>query len=178
MQKLAKFIYHSLLGWKIVGTFPAVDKCVVIVVPHTSWLDFPLGLLARKVLNEEMHYAAKKSLFRPLYGWYFRWTGGVPIDRTKRNDTVSALVQLFNERAKFRLTVAPEGTRKKVGEWKTGFYYIARAAAVPIVMVALDYGKKQIKVSPPIYTTADREGDLAIYKAFFRGVVGKVTKNS
>ena len=141
MQTLAKFIYFKILGWKLVGSFPQLDKCVVIVVPHTSWVDFFLGLLIRRVLNEDIHFIGKKALFKPPFGWYFRWMGGAPIDRSKNMDTVSATAKIFNQNKKFRLALSPEGTRKKVSEWKTGFYYIAKAAKVPIVMVAFDFGK-------------------------------------
>ncbi len=178
MQALAKFIYYKLLGWKTVGTFPDVDKCVVIVVPHTSWVDFFLGLLIRKVWNQEINYIGKKSLFDSPFGWFFRWTGGAPIDRSKSNDTVKATAKVFESRDVFRLTLAPEGTRKKVAEWKTGFYYIAKEANVPIVMVAFDFGKKQIKVSQPHFPTGDLEKDLKVYKAFYKGVIGKVPEYS
>lgn len=177
MQFLARLIYFKLLGWKVVGEFPYhIKKCVFIVVPHTSWVDFFLGLLIRKVWNAEINYVGKKSLFKPPFGFIFRWTGGAPIDRTKSNDTVSATAAIFRKRNIFRLTIAPEGTRKKVAKWKTGFYYIAKAAEVPIVLVAFDFGRKQIKVSEPKFPTDDMEADFKEYHEFYRGVVGKVPK--
>ncbi len=167
------------MGWKVTGRFPTeLDKGVFIVVPHTSNVDFFLGLLIRKVWNEEINWVGKKSLFKKPYGWLFKWLGGAPIDRSKNNDTVSATAAVFEERKRFRLTIAPEGTRKKVNKWKTGFYYIAKAAEVPIVLVAFDFGNKQIKVSKPRFTTDDKEADFKIYEAFFKGVKGKVTSNS
>ena len=178
MHALAKFIYFKLLGWELIGTFPKIEKCVVIVAPHTSWKDFFLGLLVRRVLNEEINYIGKKSLFNPPFGWYFRWMGGTPIDRSKNSDTVSAIAKIFNERKKFRLALSPEGTRKKVTEWKTGFYYIAKAAHVPIVMVAFDFGKKQVKISEPYSATEDKDADFKIYKDFFKGVLGRIPKNT
>lgn len=177
MQKLARFIYFKILGWKLVGNFPGhLDKFVVIVVPHTSWVDFFLSLLIREVWNEQINFIAKKSLFDSPLGWFFRWTGGAPIDRSKSSDTVTATAKIFRDREKFRLALSPEGTRKKVGQWKSGFYYIAKTAEVPIVMVAFDYGKKQIKVSKPLITTDDRSSDFAVYEAFFAGVQGKVPR--
>ncbi len=178
MQALAKFIYFKILGWQLLGSFPQLDKCVVIVVPHTSWVDFFLGLLVRRVLNEDIHFIGKKSLFKPPFGWFFRWMGGAPIDRSKRLDTVTAIAKIFKEKNKFRLALSPEGTRKKVSKWKTGFYYIAKEAKVPIVLVAFDFGKKQVKISEPQYPTSQLEKDFATYKAFFKGVVGKVPQNS
>ncbi|HDZ03530.1 hypothetical protein LCGC14_0127120 [marine sediment metagenome] len=174
MQKIAKFIYFRILGWKLNGEFPSyLDKFVSIVVPHTSWWDFLLGLLIRAVWQEEINFVGKKSLFKPPFGWFFRWTGGAPIDRTKNNDTVKATAQIFSERKKFRLALSPEGTRKKVEKWKTGFYFIAKTANVPIVLVAFDYGKKEIKISEPIISTDDKEADFKKYHAFFEGVKGK-----
>lgn len=174
MQQLAKFIYFTILGWTVNGKFPShLNKCVLIVVPHTSWWDFVLGLLIRKVWNEEINYIGKKSLFDSPLGWFFRWTGGAPIDRSKNNDTVKATAQIFNEREKFRLALSPEGTRKKVKQWKTGFYFIAKTANVPIVLVAFNYGKKEIKVSEPKDISDDQEADFAVYQSFFEGVEGK-----
>ncbi|WP_324025965.1 1-acyl-sn-glycerol-3-phosphate acyltransferase [Maribacter sp. BPC-D8] len=174
MQQIAKFIYFKILGWKLKGTFPShLDKFVAIVVPHTSWWDFLLALLIRAVWQEEINFVGKKSLFKPPFGWFFRWTGGAPIDRTKTNDTVKATAEIFSKRKKFRLALSPEGTRKKVEKWKTGFYFIAKTANVPIVLVAFDYGKKEIKISEPLLPTEDKEADFKKYHAFFEGVVGK-----
>jgi 1-acyl-sn-glycerol-3-phosphate acyltransferase len=179
MHSIAKLIYFKVLKWSLNGDFPShVKKCVIIVVPHTSWWDFLLGILVRNVWKEEINYIGKKSLFDSPFGWFFKWTGGTPIDRSKSNDTVSAIAKVFNEKDKFRLSLSPEGTRKKVSQWKTGFYFIAKAAKVPVVMVAFDYGKKQIKVSQPLSPTTDQEADFKIYKAFFKGVNGKVAQNS
>ena len=174
MHTLAKFIYYKVLGWKTVGKFPKLNKCVVAVVPHTSWLDFFLGLLVRRVINEEINFIGKKSLFKPPFGWYFRWMGGAPIDRSKSSDTVTAITNIFNEKEVFRLALSPEGTRKKVEKWKTGFYYIAKAAKVPIVLVAFDYGKKEIKFSEPQIPSENMNEDFKTYIAFFKGSVGKI----
>ena len=178
MKTLAKWLYFRILGWKLHGEFPDVAKCVVIVVPHTSWVDFFLGLLVRKIFNKEVNFIGKQSLFKPPFGWYFRWMGGAPIDRSKHNDTVKSTVKIFNEREQFRLALSPEGTRKKVAKWKTGFYYIAKAAEVPIVLIAFDYGKKEVKISEAIYTTDNKEEDFKKYKKFFEGVKGKIPEYS
>lgn len=179
MHSLAKFIYFKVIKWSLKGDFPShIKKCIIIVVPHTSWWDFLLGILVRNVWQEEINYIGKKSLFNSPFGWFFRMTGGTPIDRSKSNDTVSAIAQVFEEKKKFRLSLSPEGTRKKVTKWKTGFYFIAKAAKVPIVMVAFDYGKKEIKISQPYTPSSDQEADFKTYEAFFKGVKGKVAENS
>ncbi len=163
----------------MVGTFPSqVKKCVIIVVPHTSNIDFFMGLIVRRVMNEQINWIGKKSLFRFPLNYLFKALGGAPVDRSKNNDMVKATAALFEEREQFRLTLAPEGTRAKVDKWKTGFYYIAKAANVPIVLVAFDYGKKEIKVSEAHYTSNDKEIDFSKYYEFFKGVVGRVPKNS
>ena len=163
----------------MVGSFPGhLDKFVIAVVPHTSWVDFFLGLLVREVWNEPINWVGKKSLFKAPFGWFFKLMGGAPIDRSKNNDAVSAAAKVFAKREKFRLTLAPEGTRKKVSQWKTGFYYIAKAAEVPVVLVAFDFGKKQVKISEPLIATDDKVSDFLVYKNFFKGVIGKIPNNS
>lgn len=162
----------------MLGSFPDLKKCVVIVVPHTSWVDFVLGLLVREVIGVNIHYVGKKSLFKPPHGWFFRWMGGAPIDRSRSRDTVSAIARIFYEKDEFRLALSPEGTRKKVTEWRSGFYYIAKAAGVPIILVAFDFGRKQVKISEPMFPTADRETDFETYRRFFKGVLGRVPENS
>ena len=162
----------------MVGQFPGhLNKFVIAVVPHTSYMDFFLGLLIRKVWNEQINFVGKKSLFTFPFGYIFRRLGGEPIDRSKNNDMVSATVKVFQKREKFRLTIAPEGTRKKVEKWKTGFYYIAKGAQVPIVLIAFDFGKKQVKISEPMLTTDDKEADFKVYESFFKGVVGREQKS-
>ena len=172
MQRIATFIFRRLMGWTLIGTFPELDHCVVAVAPHTSWMDFPLGLVVRSMIGVPIHYVGKKSLFRPPFGWFFRWTGGAPVDREKNSDTVKAVAELFREREVFRLALAPEGTRKKVLRWRSGFYYIAMEAGVPIVLVAFDFGKKQVKISDPRLPTGDFQADYAEYQQFYEGVKG------
>lgn len=174
MKALASFIYYKLMGWKLTGNFPDVSKCVVIVVPHTSWVDFPVGLLVRKIVGVEINFIGKKSLFKPPFGWLFRYLGGAPVDRFKNEDTVASITRIFKSRDQFRLALSPEGTRKKVEKWRSGFYYIAKAAEVPIVMVAFDFGKKEVKISDPVWPTDDKEADFKTYLEFYKGVEGKI----
>lgn len=172
---LAKFIFFKLLGWNMTGKFSRdLKKCVVIVVPHTSWHDFYMGLLVRRNLGVDIKFLAKKELFESPFGWYFRWMGGTALDRTPGQNKVEAISKMFRERSEFRLAIAPEGTRKKVSEWKTGFYYISKAAGIPIVMIAFDYGKKCVKISNPFIPSEDKEQDFRKIKNFYKGVKGKV----
>ena len=178
MRWLAKFIYFKLLGWKIVGNTnfskDTIKKAVIIALPHTSWHDFYIGILLRKIVGIKTNFVAKKELFRWPIGYYFKAVGGKALDRTPGQNKVEAIAKLFEGATEFRLALAPEGTRKKVDEWKTGFYYIAKAAKVPIIMFTLDFGKKQNKISEPFYPTDDMDADFKFMKAFYKGVEGRV----
>ena len=171
---LSKFIFKHILGWKTTNNFPSeLKKYVVIAAPHTSWQDFPIGILARNTSGEKINFIGKGSLFKPPFGFFFRWLGGTPVDRSKSNNLVDAIVDIFNSKDTFRLALSPEGTRKKTERWKTGFYYIAKGAKVPIVLVTLDFGNKQVKISDPYYTTDDMDADFSYFHSFYEGVQGK-----
>ena len=178
MHWLAKFIYFKLLGWKIVGNTnfskDKIKKAVIIAVPHTSWHDFYIGVLLRKAVNIKVNFVAKKELFRWPFGYYFRAVGGRALDRTSGQNKVESIAKLFENEEEFRLALAPEGTRKKVETWRTGFYYIAKTANVPIIMFTLDFKNKHNKVSEPFYPTDNMEADFKFMKSFFEGVEGKV----
>jgi len=179
MKKIYRFIFFTILGWRLNGSIsPELKKCVMIVVPHTSWMDFVIGVFARGSIGLEMHYVAKKELFVFPFGIWFRWMGGTPLNRQKNENKVDAISAIFTERKIFRLAIAPEGTRKKVNNWKTGFYYIALKAEVPIVAVAFDYGKKEVKIAPPFYPTGNKETDFEILEMNYKGVTGFVPKKS
>lgn len=174
-MRFAKFIFKSILGWSIQGEFDkTILKTVVILLPHTSWHDFYMGALVRKIVQVPIHYVAKKELFDSPFGWYFSWMGGEPIERSSKQNKVEQIVNLFNSKKEFRLAIAPEGTRKKVNRWKSGFYYIAHHAKVPITAVALDYSSKTVKISEPFYTTGNYEKDVQVLEQFYQGVVGKI----
>ncbi|PHR89983.1 MAG: acyltransferase [Leeuwenhoekiella sp.] len=178
MKFIAKTIYR-LLGWKIVGRFPKeVRKMVVIAAPHTSWHDFYMGLLFRSIIDVKVNFLGKKELFRQPFGWYFKKVGGTPLDRTPGQNKVTYIASLFKEREIFRLALSPEGTRKKVTEWKTGFYFIAFEAGVPILPVTMDFGQKQHHIGDLFYPTGNLEADLKTLRHFFDGVVGKVPEYS
>ena len=171
---LSKFIFTKILGWKLANDFPHdLKKFVVIAAPHTSWQDFPIGILARNTSGIKINFIGKDSLFKGPFGFIFRSLGGTPVDRSKSNNLVEAIVQVFNKKEEFRLALSPEGTRKKVDKWKTGFYYIAKGAKVPIVMATLDFGKKQVKISEPYYTTDNKEKDFNYFHSFYANVKGK-----
>lgn len=180
MQKLSKFIYFRVLGWKITGfkNINSIKKAVIIAAPHTHWYDFPIGVLLRSVLGVKVRFVGKKSLFKWPFGWIFKALGGAPIERAKNENQVEAIARLFNENNEFRMAMAPEGTRQKVEQWRTGFYYIAKTAKVPIIMFTLDFKNKQNHFSEPFYPTDDIEADFDFIKKFYSGVVGKIPEFS
>ena len=173
MQVFSKFILTKLFGWKLKGDFPRdLTKFVLIGAPHTSWIDFPLGLLVRSSYGIKINFLGKKELFKPPFGFIFRALGGAPVERSKSTNFVDAIVTIYSSRDEFRLALSPEGTRKKVGEWKTGFYYIAKGANVPVVMGRLDYGQKSVTISKPYYVSENKEADFKHFHGFYKGAKG------
>lgn len=161
------------------GKFPDnIDKYIIIAAPHTHWLDFPLGIAVKWAEGVPANYIGKASLFKPPFGFIFRWLGGAPVDRSKSTNKVEAIINIFNSRKRFILGLSPEGTRKKVDQWKTGFYYIAKGAKVPIVMATLDFKRKEVKVSEPYYVTKNKEQDFNFFHQFFKDAVGKIPENT
>lgn len=166
-------LYLRMIGWRREGALPDIPKYVIVVAPHTSNWDFPIGLAFAFALRLKGYWLGKDSLFRwPLRG-FFRWLGGIPIDRSRSSDVVAQMVRIFRERAKLIMVLAPEGTRKKVPHWKSGFYYIARGADVPIVLGFLDYLRKAGGIGPVFSPTGDIEADMEYIRAFYKTVQGK-----
>lgn len=178
-KKIYEFIFFRLMGWKIEGTIDKeIKKCILMVVPHTSWHDFYLGIFTRGIIGLKMNFIGKKELFRFPLGLYFRWMGGEPIDRSGNQNKVEAIAEIFEKKNEFRLAIAPEGTRKKVEKLKSGFYYIALQAGIPIIPVAFNFGEKSVQIGLPNYLTGEYENDLALLVRHFEGVVGKIPKYS
>ena len=173
MYRLYK-LWFKLFGWKFEGSFPKdIKSYVVIVGPHTANIDFLIGIMVRGILRvNHVKYLGKSQLFKPPFGFIFRWLGGTPVERNKYNNLVEAVAAKFKENKDFAIGLAPEGTRKKVERIKTGFYHIARLADVPIIMVGLDFGTKTIKITPPFYTTDNTRNDFKEIIGFFASCKG------
>ena len=172
MRKIIKHIFYNWLGWKIVGEFPQIDKAIVIVAPHTSNWDFPIGLFTRYIKNEKIKFVGKKELFRWPFGYYFKAVGGIALDRTPGQSKTDAFAKLFKQYDKLKIQIAPEGTRSSVKEWKTGFYWIAVKAEVPIIPIAFDYATKTVTVFDTFHPTGKIEKDLPHIKRYFEHAVG------
>lgn len=162
-----------MAGWKLInGIPPDLKKYVVAVGPHTSWKDFFLGLITRAALGRRIYYMAKKELFDSPFGFFFRWTGGKPVDRKQKTGMVDQVANLFNTHDEFAIAIAPEGTRRRVQNFKSGFYYMALKASVPIVACLFDYENKIVRFLPPFYPTDDVEHDLDVLWSYFDGIKG------
>jgi 1-acyl-sn-glycerol-3-phosphate acyltransferase len=161
-----------LVGWHVDGKLPDLPKFVLIGAPHTSNWDFMLFLGLIFYLRANVRFMGKAELFRWPVGWFFRYCGGIPVDRKKSTGLVDQMVKACNESEKFILTIAPEGTRHHVTEWKRGFYHIAKSAGIPIVMAKVDGKHKIVHLGQIFQPTEDMEADMKSIQGFFTGVVG------
>lgn len=174
MLQLFWKIWWKLNGWKISGKYPYdIKKMLIIIAPHTSWKDVVVGMAARSVLKAKIKFLGKKELFDGPFGWLFRWQGGTPVDRFSSHGVVEQVVNKFNSEEEFVIGMAPEGTRKKVDRLRTGFYHIAVNANVPILMVGLDFSKKQVVFSEPFFPTGNEKADMEKIISFFAPIKGK-----
>lgn len=171
LHYLARIIMR-LVGWRIDGKLPDLPKFVLIGAPHTSNWDFLLFLGVIFSLQANVHFMGKAELFRFPIGWFFRYCGGVPVDRKKSTGLVEQMVKVYNQSDKFILVIAPEGTRHQVAEWKRGFYHIAKNAGIPIVIAVVDGKHKTVHLGQVFHPTADMEADLNAIKSMFEGVTG------
>lgn len=166
-------LIFNLTGWKLAGQFPKdIKKSLVIVCPHATWKDFPVGLGARSMMNIEIIYWGKKELFEGFFGSIFKYLGGYPVNRGTKSNLVDTIVQIYNEKETFHAVLAPEGTRKDVDALKTGFYYIAVGAKVPLIMLGFDHVNKRIIIREPYYPSGDFEKDKVDIATFYQQVPG------
>ena len=168
---LSKF-FLRLFGWHVVGQLPDFPKFVVVGAPHTSNWDFVMFLALAFILRGNLRVMGKKVLFYPPYGWFFRWCGGVPVDRSKHHGLVEQTVQAIRASDHFQLVITPEGTRSKVSKWKQGFYHIAKQASIPIVAGFVDSRTRTCGIGPTFTLTDDMEADIKTMQAFFKDKVG------
>ena len=162
-------------GWKVEGALPPnTPKCVMIAAPHTSNWDLPNTLMAAFALRLHIYWMGKESIFKPPFRHLMMWLGGIPVNRDRANNLVAASAQaIIDADQPLQLVVPPEGTRQKTRYWKTGFYYIALSAKVPIVLAYMDYKRKISGLGPLFHPTGDIEADMVKIKAFYAGFSGK-----
>lgn len=162
-----------LAGWSLVGEFPDVPKLVLIAAPHSSWWDGVWGLLIKVAIGAGVRFMGKQELFFWPLGALLRRLGGMPINRSSAQGVVEQMIDQFRQRDRLWLGIAPEGTRKPVKRWKSGFWRIAHEAGVPIFPVAFHYPDRIIRLGPLFDTSADMEADLARLRAFYAPFRGK-----
>lgn len=161
-----------LLGWRLRGHRPEEPKCVIPCVPHTSNWDLFYTLLAAMALRVPMVFMMKSNWFFWPLGPIFRWLGGVPVNRSKSTNAVEQMVKEFRERTYMNLCIPPEGTRKKVEYWKTGFYWIAVGAGIPLMPGVIKYDTREVGVGPLIYLTGDIDSDFEKIREYYYNELG------
>jgi 1-acyl-sn-glycerol-3-phosphate acyltransferase len=161
----------AVLGWRIQGALPNVARMVLIGAPHTSNWDFVIGIATAWALSVRVTWFGKQELFRRPFSVFFRWLGGIPVDRHVSTGFVEQTVAALQSRERFMLAIAPEGTRRAVTKWRTGFYYIAMGTQVPIVLVTFDRARRLMHLGPALTPSGDLEADLARIRALYDGIL-------
>ncbi len=169
---VARFLLR-LNGWKLEGRFPRDGRCVAIAAPHTSNWDFYYGLLLVLASGVDTYWMGKASLFKFPFGGIMKWLGGIPIDRGKNNDMVAQAVEKFRIHENLSITIPPEGSRSAVQYWKSGFYFIAHKAQVPVLLGYIDYARKVAGFGPLFYPAGDIDCDMEKIRHFYRNIRGK-----
>ncbi len=161
------------MGWRFDLDFPNTSKFVAIIAPHTSAWDFVIGIATILALSLRATWIGKDTLFRWPFRGVLRWLGGIPVDRSSSHGVVETMVDLFKRRDEMIFGLSPEGTRRKVDAWRTGFYHIANGADVPIVPCYFDYERKVIGTGKTVHPSGDLAGDLRAIQSVYEGVTAK-----
>ncbi len=172
-KRISQFILKQI-DWKTAGHIDNIpDKCIFCVAPHTSNWDLLLGLIVYKSVGKKASFLIKKDWFFFPMNLIFRALNGIPVDRSKKMSLTEQCAQLFEKYNPFQLAITPEATRKPNAEWKRGFYYIALKANVPIVIVALDYGRKVVDFKEIFIPTGDADADMIKIKSFYKDAIAR-----
>ncbi len=171
--RLISLIFLKITGWKVKGSIPRENKFVMIAAPHTSNWDLPYLLAMTFALKANIYWMGKEQIFKPPFKRLMMWMGGIPVNRSQSNNLVEQSANILKDNDKLIITVPPEGTRSKVKYWKTGFYYIAVSAEVPIILSYLNYATKTGGIGPTINPTGNIEDDMVHIKAFYAKMKGK-----
>jgi 1-acyl-sn-glycerol-3-phosphate acyltransferase len=164
----------ALLGWRIDWAPPPGPRCVVIVYPHTSNWDFPVGYLAKLAIGLRAHWMGKDALFRWPVAGLLRRMGGIPVNRSAPGPLVEEMAAELRRRPRMVLALAPEGTRSRADHWRSGFYRLALTAGVPVGLAYVDWGARRVGLTTWVTFTGDEEADLALIRAGYAGKVGKL----
>ena len=160
-------------GWKVQVQQPLPARCVIVGAPHTSGWDLSLTLLLMLAAGLRLRWIGKDTLFRGPIGWLLRALGGIPVNRRSRENFVEQMVAAFRANEPLMIAILPEGTRRSASHWKTGFYYIALGAGVPIVLGYADYRRRVVGLGPTLHPTGDIQSDFETIRAFYAGITGR-----
>lgn len=167
-------LYLRFTGWKVEGSLPQnASKCVLIAAPHTSNWDLPYTLMVAFALNLQVYWMGKQSIFKRPFGAVMRWLGGIPVDRSGKSDVVTQTVEAIERSERIIIVIAPEGTRKHTTRWRSGFYWIAQKANVPILPVAFDFSRKEVRLFPLFHPTGDQAADVAKIRSLYTPEMGR-----
>ena len=170
-------LWHAVFRWRIEGSLPDRASYVIIAAPHTSNWDMPHTLAAAYILGLRVAWLGKHTLFRFPYGGFMRWLGGIPVRRDAAHGMVEQAAARLRGPEPLVLAVPPAGTRGRAEYWRSGFYWIAVQAGVPIVCGALDYKTRVASVGEPFMPTGDIHADMEALRAFYADVEGKFPEN-
>ena len=176
-RTICRFLLFKLMRWKNCNTQKIPEKCLICVAPHTSNWDFFIGKLYYAALGRTSQFLMKKEWFFWPLGPIFKHMGGIPVWRSKHTSLTDNLANTALDREEFRLCITPEGTRKRVEDWKKGFYFIALKANLPILLYGVDYEKKEITCTECFHPTGDVEKDMKHIKLYFKDFKGKKPEN-
>lgn len=172
-QRLALRALHAL-GWQMQFKPLPGPRGIAVVYPHTSNWDFVIGVLGKWTLNLPFRWLAKHTLFKiPLLGRWFTYLGGAPVDRSAPQGLIQAQADAMLKEDWYWVAITPEGTRGYKPSWKSGFYQLAMAAKVPLVLVYIDYPNKTLGLTEHVWLSGDEEQDMAAIRAGFAGHLGK-----
>ncbi len=163
----------QLGGWTIVGNFPDVPRLVLLAAPHSSGWDAVWGLAAKLAMGVDISFMGKAELFRGPLGWLLRLLGGIPVDRARAHGAVQQASASLRSRERMWFVLAPEGTRKRVEHWRSGFWHIARAANVPVFCAWFHYPDRSIGLGQLFHMTGDLDADMARIREYYQPFVGK-----
>lgn len=161
------------LGWRLEGEIPDLKRCLLIGAPHTSNWDFVLAMACILAINLKMRWLGKHTIFVPVVRRLFKWLGGIPTDRTEPKTIVENVRRIAEEEGGVVIGITPEGTRKKVVKWKTGFLRLAQSLDCPILMVGLSFSTRRVVIGDLFYPTGDNEADLLQIRAYYDQFDGK-----
>ena len=171
-QWIGRAVLKSM-GWKVAGSIPNEKRILIVAAPHTSNWDFVIGMGALLGLNAKIRWIGKHTLFKPGISWFFRWLGGIPVNRKNPASLIEDVSNMIKKDRGLMIGVAPEGTRKKINRWKTGFLRIAKTTQSKILFISIDEPSKTIKIASTLFTpTEDKENDLEFVKSYFRNFKG------